>query len=277
VSPDAVDEALPGILDLGVPVLLETPLCWSLGAGRAAVDRIASSGPLVGVAEQTPHLPLEQLKRRVIELGPIGQVESARNDGAIFDYHGLAALRAYLDGGRRPARVRAMEVAGRAGPVLQATITCTDGTTLVHRYEDGVEGSLEATTSGGGLRDGTVVVSGVDAGGPLEVAVERVATDSGDLGSLVARLPKVEVWWHNPFAGLGFSDEQVAVASVLVDFAAAVRTPGEPAYLAEDSLLDMELLAAMRYSAAEGGRTVTLPVSKVDQLRSKLAPRLKRR
>jgi predicted dehydrogenase len=275
VSPDAVDAALPGILGLGVPVLLETPLCWNLASGRSAVAQIESSGLLVGVAEQTPHLPLEQLKRRVIELGLIGQVESAQNDGAVFDYHGLAALRAYLDGGRRPALVRATEVAGERGPVLDATVTCTDGTTLLHRYEDGVDGRLLATTSSGGFRDDVVVVA--EGGERREVRVERIEADGTDLRSLVARLPQAEVWWHNPFAGHGFTDEQVAVAAVLVDFAGAVRTGGDPAYLAADSLLDMELLTAMRYSAADGGRTITLPVSALDRVRSKLAPRLKRR
>jgi len=45
----------------------------------------------------------------------------------------------------------------------------------------------------------------------------------------------------------------------------AVRTGGEPTYGAVQGRLDQEVVVALRLSAAEGGRPVSLPVDRAAQ------------
>jgi predicted dehydrogenase len=237
------------------------------------VARIAELGLLVGVAEQTPFLPLEQLKQQLVALGVLGHVTLAENDFAVFDYHGLAALRRGMGHGRVPVSVTARDVAVGGVDARVATVAMGDGSVLEHRFGTG-DGPpprrprLTLVGSAGSIEGGELRTTGPD--GSPAVATVRREEYGGSLHALVVDGPEGEIRWRNPFAGLPFDDEQVAVATVLVGMAAAVRSAEDPPYLASESLLDMELLAAMRYSAAGRGRPVSLPTGRLDQLRAKL-------
>lgn len=285
VAATQIESALPGLLEIGPPLLVETPLAWTPRAGRKILAGIRRFGRVVGVAEQTPFLPGEQLKRRLIELGTIGSVRTAQNAFAFYDYHGIAALRAILAGARRPVRVSATAQArpglrGGAGQDLYATVTYDDGAVLLHHYGDASAESplrcdrgLRAYGDAGTLADDAMHLSQASGACTRHPFVrEQVA---GRLQAITVETPAGPVAWRNPFGDHDFSDEQIAVATLLTDMASAVRSGGAPAYPAQAAIEDMDLLAAMRLSALRVGRPVALPLSATEHLiRARLLPKL---
>ena len=150
ISAGAIDTTMPSLIDLKVPLLVETPFSWSVRKGQKALKRIRQLQLTVGVAEQTPHLPLEQLKRQLIDLGLVGRVVAAKNDFAVYDYPGIAALRAYIGSYKNAVRVNAtradfpMSGVGADGPPdgparerwMQGSVVYDDGTLLIHNYSN---------------------------------------------------------------------------------------------------------------------------------------------
>jgi hypothetical protein len=110
------------------------------------------------------------------------------------------------------------------------------------------------------------------------LAVRQTDT-SGDLTSISANLPGIGLTiWNNPFAGCHFSDEQIAVATVLERMAKGITKASGPAYAAEEFLADIEIVQALRYSAEAGGRTISLPLKeKMEKARRLASPGLWKR
>jgi predicted dehydrogenase len=110
----------------------------------------------------------------------------------------------------------------------------------------------------------------------LERRWERV--DGGALVSMVAHtgdpgLPIVR--WDNPFKprpevarrgqGVQWHDDEIGVAGCLMSLVHAVRNGTEPGYGPHQARLDQELILAIRQSALEGGRPVSLPLDPAAQ------------
>ncbi len=243
VSPGSVDDALPGIVGLGVPVLMETPFCWNVLKGRRLAQIAERRGVLLGVAEQTPFLPREQLKRRVIELGLIGRIVAAENGFAVYDYHGVAALRAYGGAENAPVAANAV-VAPMPTSRLDATrdpwtlgvVTLADGARLIHHYSDRYADSparspkaLRVHGTSGSI-DGDRMLFERPDDAPLEAWIEERIVD-GVLEDLTVETPIGPIAWRNPFHGAGLHDpEQIAVATLLDGMTNAVFHKGAPAY-----------------------------------------------
>lgn len=288
VSSGAVDGTLPQMVDLGVPLLLETPFSWNVRTGRATLDRIHAADLLVSVCEQTPFMPIEQLRQQVIELGLLGRVHLVRNDGVYFDYHGTGALRRLLGGGRRPARAvatfrdDATDTIGEAQRI--GTVFYDDESTLHHRSPcAGSPGSVTIEGSAASMVGDSLIV--VRDGERVEYAVKREVVD-GRLAALVLPTPDGEVRWVNPFADQSFDDDQIGVATVLRGMREAVMFDVDPLYSAEEGLFDMDIITAFRYSADRGGAPIAFPfrarlerlkTTDVSEVATKLISRLARR
>jgi predicted dehydrogenase len=105
----------------------------------------------------------------------------------------------------------------------------------------------------------------------LERRLERV--DGGGLMAMVAHtsdttIPTVR--WDNPFRptvqghGVQWHDDEIAVASCVMSLVDAVRTDGQPSYGPLQARLDQEIVLALRQSAREGGRPITLPLDRTE-------------
>jgi choline dehydrogenase-like flavoprotein/predicted dehydrogenase len=271
VASGAVDDALPALLGVGCPLLVETPICWNVRKGRKLLRTIAKSGTMVGVAEQTPFMPNERLKRKLIELGVIGRIAVAYNDFAAYDYHAIAALRAYAHPESRPVRVSAVTceipgptVSDRTETWLTGTIGFNDGSQLIHQYSgDYFDSPLRGPkimriygTSGSIIDDEVRAEFG--HGDTAVGRIERQELD-GRLQKLTVSTPIGEIEWINPFAAYDFSDEQIGVATLLRSMAITARNGGVPIYSAKRALGDMEIMAALQISARVG-RHVSMPI-----------------
>lgn len=273
VSSDANDSVFPSLVELGVPLLLETPFCWNVRKGRKLAKRIQELGLIVGVAEQFPFFPAEQLKRHVIARGLIGRVVAAHNDFAVYDYHGIATLRAVLSQSLLPTRVNAQYIklgSGEHAAInhetwMQGTAVFPDGSVLAHSYSPGyadspirMPRSLRTYGTQGSIVDDTLRAHDQSAS-VFDAKLER-DEQQGRLLGMSVRTPLGTVRWTNPFADHAFSDEQIAVATLIRGMKSAVDFDSVPAYLPEEGLADMEILAAMGLSAQRDGSPIGMPL-----------------
>lgn len=279
VSPDAIDDVAGRLVTVGLPVLLETPFTFNPRRGRKTLKAIETSQQIFAVAEQTPFLPAEQFKRHAIGLGLIGEVVSAFNDFAVFDYHGIAAVRAYMQGEKKELFATAVSatvpqpIAGQDTGAphfedvwLQGTVRYDDGSWVCHSFSPGyfnrpfrVPRSLRVYGTSGSIVDDHLYIDD-GKGGMLAAPIVRVIED-GRLQAIEAESPMGPIRWNNPFAAHLLDDEQIAVATLLRRMAHAVRDGGDVPYSARRALEDVEFLAALRYSAERNGRPVSLPLS----------------
>jgi len=267
VSSDANDGVYQQFPNFNRPLLLETPFCWSLWAGRKLMRRIRASQEIVAVAEQFPFMPLAQLQRKVIDLGCIGAQHTAINQFSDYDYHGVARLRITLDRWDDVVSVNATRMSEGSGEAWDdASFNYRSGGVLKHQFSHGNAPSATARQrdfhvlgSEGSLTDTALSFS--DSKGELHIKYVRRIEHDGCLQELSISTPIGLVTWKNPFAHHGLDHEQIAVASMLLSMAEAVSHGGSPAYDAADALFDIEMLAAMRASEARKGRQARTGVS----------------
>jgi predicted dehydrogenase len=112
---------------------------------------------------------------------------------------------------------------------------------------------------------------GPDRHGPRVITVQRELErcDGGALRLVRALtgdpdVPVVE--WRNPFAqheegrNPEWHDDEIGVAGCIQSLVDAIRSGSPPSYGAEQARLDQEIILAIRASAADGNRPVSLPL-----------------
>lgn len=281
VPPDVIDAHYPRYLDLGVPLLLETPLAWNEIAGRKLLKSMSARRQLVGVAEQFPFLPEAQLRQKLIEGGHLGHIRQVENRMAVFDYHAMAVLRTHLGFGRRPQRAQGMFAAGPM--LLRGTIVTQDGGIIAHDYSPvyfdqpfKAEGQIRVIGDKGWIAGDRVSFEQKGAA-PLTARISRKLSGD-DLVSLSVDTPDGRLLWENPYRGHHLNDEQIAVSEILGGMVSAVRNSGVPPYRPEDALTDVELMATMRYSASRDGRFLAFPPASMrEKVRRKAVSALRNR
>ena len=133
ISDTRNEKMVTKLLDLGVPILSETPLAWSGKGVRSLVNKAEANKVLLDVAEQFPFLPLEQFKRQLIDLGVFGDLYAAFNDFHSYSYPGFAQLRRYLKG--VPTSVRNIEHKYRGDIRWQSgSVEFSSGAALFHHW-----------------------------------------------------------------------------------------------------------------------------------------------
>jgi predicted dehydrogenase len=92
-------------VEVGLNVLLETPIAHRLSEADAIVAAAQERGLKIEVSEQFHRRPLEQIKLKLIQAGIFGKVYSSFNDFAGHGYHGVSVMRSYLGFDARPTVV----------------------------------------------------------------------------------------------------------------------------------------------------------------------------
>lgn len=280
VNNDANVAVLHQAIARGLPVLAETPLAWQERAGRGLVNTARARNIALGVAEQFPFMPMEQLKRKLIRLGAIGSVRAVVNDFATYDYHGIAQLRSYVGYERTARRIVAQRFAfghtgvaeGRAAASaalgwdetwLRGNIDMSGGALMVHDYSAGYAmlptrppGELRVVADSGSLVGDRMIhvnrVSGVRTESHFEVYADGISVQHPDLG---------QIEWRRPPWARSLNDEQLAVGLHVEAFREVVQQDGVPLYSCTQALDDIEILRGLHYSASRGGSPVLLPIN----------------
>jgi choline dehydrogenase-like flavoprotein len=288
ISSQLNDRILMDLLDLRIPIFTETPLAWTASAGENIIKKAAVNQVLIGVAEQFPYFPLEQFKQRLMELDIFGDIYAVYNDFGAYSYHGMAQLRRYLKG--KPLNARCMDYEFGMDPNVNASqfsniqwqvgsVKFEHNAMLFYNYSDHyVESELCAPQSTRlygklGSMTGSDIRFVDQQSGQIQTAVAaRHQTESNTLASIRAILPGIgPVTWENPYAAYHFTDEQIAVATLLDGMSEAILTGSQPLYTAAEFLDNTAIMQAFRYSSQRNGASIPFPFNERNQKLSTLA------
>ena len=276
VAPDALITIIPGATDAELvtgarPVLFEPPWAWSPRTGRQLLDAVESHSHLA-VAERLPYLPLERLRARIIEEGLLGRIQSVHNDGAAWDFHGIALTRRIVSPLTAPTSVQATafepvlathEAGASARHGYNATVAFADGSTITQRFVEGADAPLRfggrITVDGSkGAMVGDELRFVASDGHVVRTQVRRVTENDELLAVEVDCGPNGVLRWANPWAGHGLTDDEIAAATHIAALARTASGSGGPLYSVADAQTDVEIMAAITASAHHRG-TVRLP------------------
>ncbi len=247
-------------VDRGLNVLLETPIAHKLSEADDIINMARTRGVKIEIAEQFHRRPLEQIKLKLIASGLFGRVHTSFNDFAGHGYHGISVMRSYLGFDAKPVRV-----VGSVHVAYDSPLRWWRSSRFLAERGMGI-------TIGDG-RDIQELLSLLtpDGEAPAFITLERrwERVDGGALEAIVAHTGDANqplVRWDNPFVpahqghGPQWHDDEIGVASCIMSLVDAVRNNTEPSYGPAQGRLDQELILAIRQSAAEGNRPVSLPL-----------------
>ncbi|MET8153675.1 Gfo/Idh/MocA family protein [Actinoplanes sp. NPDC049668] len=263
----------------GLPVLAETPPAPDVAGLRELWAAVGGSG-LVQVAEQYLLMPAHAARLAAVRAGLIGAPAQVQVSST-HQYHAVSLIRGILGAGRGPVSVRASRTtAPLLDPLTRDGWTDDPGprpaTTTIATLDfgDGRSGLYDFTTnqwhnqlrfrrllvrgSHGELRDDEVVrlpAPRTVVRTPLvrrqtgyDLDLDGFDTDTITYGG--------DVLYRNPYPGRRWSDEEIAIATLLDATAAWVRGEAEAPYPLADGAQD-HLLALAVEEAADTDRTVT--------------------
>jgi predicted dehydrogenase len=257
----------------GVPVLAQAPPAG--GARELAELRDVAATGLIQIGEPYPLLPGHAAQLAVVRRGLIGQVWQVHVCSAPT-WHAMALLRACLGVAPGPAVVRAHRVvsdlvdpldpggswgseAKRPGGMVLASVDFGDGRSGIYDYTDNQTRNLLRTRrllvrgSHGEIAGEAVVRLGEHHLITTTHFVRRQAEpdrDSAGYSTHQIRLGD-QVMWSNPWPEQRWSDDELAVAELLVRMRDWVAGVGEPPYPLAQGLYDAQLGAAIDQAVAQ--------------------------
>lgn len=273
-------EVIATLAESGVRVLAETPPAPDADALRALWARVGASA-LVQVAEQYLLLPGHAARRELIAGGVIGRPTSVQVSSTHL-YHAVSMIRGLLGVGFDPVTVRADRfTAPLADPLTRDGWTGDEtpkdaATTLATLdFGGGASGLYDFTDNQwhNRLRLRRIVIRGSRG----EIADDTVVRLAGDRAILRSALVRSQlgydlnldgydtehisfdgrIVYRNPFLGLRFMDEEIAIASLMTATAAWARDEGPQPYPLAQACQDHLVALAIEQSAATGAPVVT--------------------
>jgi len=271
VTPEATRE----LVELGIPVLAETPPAPDADGLRELWADVGSSG-LVQVAEHSPSMPAHAARIAVVDAGLIGTPTSVQISSTHL-YHAVGLIRRLLGAGRGEVAVRAsVFTAPLLGPLARdgwtgatepadawnilATLDFGDGRSALYDFTDNQwhnplrTNRIVVRGSHGEIVDDTVT-RWVDERTVVSAPIVRRVTgveqnlDGFDLEHLSL---DSRVLYRNPFEGARLADDDIAVAALLDATGAWVRGDAPPPYPLADGCQDHLLGLAIEEAGSTG-------------------------
>jgi len=274
VPREQAPQVLIELVEAGIPSLVETPPANQMDDLRALWDAVGHTD-LVHVAEQYPRYPGHLARKAVIDRGLIGTPTSVQLSST-HEYHAIAVMRRLLGAGRGEVAVRSQSFGGPlVDPLTRDAWTGDEreqpASTLLSTLDFGDSMGLYDFTSNqwhNQLRHRRIVVRGsrgeivdddvVWLDGPqtiLEAPITRRQRGYDlDLDGYTTEYLNLggDVLWRNPFDATRFSDEEIALADMLVTAGAWARGEGEGPYSLADGCHDQAISLAINASLATG-------------------------
>lgn len=247
------------MVERGIPLLTETPV----GINRAEAQKMANSDPAwrVQVAEQFHLAPRYSAYRAIVESGLLGKVNQVYLS-ACHDYHGVSLLRYLLGVRKKTPEITTISLTdpitryrGRNGS-LEEELVEPEEKLIVYRFgkKTGIyDYSKEQYFSG--IRMPLIHVKGtrgeivnntvryLQDGIAHEFELKREAFgeyENLDGMGISAITGGGRVWYKAPLAGARLSDEEMAIATVLLKMARYVEV-GEEFYSLREAATDVLL------------------------------------
>jgi predicted dehydrogenase len=275
VAPEVTKE----LVQLGARVLAETPPAPDLDGLRELWHAVGASG-LVQVAEQYRLMPAHAARLALVRDGVIGTPTSVQISSTHL-YHAISLIRHFLGVGFEPARVSAQSfISPLANPLMPAGWTGDgepqDLETTIATIDFGDRAALYDFTDNqwwNPLRSRRIVVRGsngeivddtvtrlIDARTPVQSLLMRRRTGT-DLNLEGVDLDHISfdgsILYRNEFFGARFSEDDLAVASLLAATGAWCRGEAPPPYPLAAGCQDHLISLAIGESVRTGAPVVT--------------------
>ena len=279
VTWEAMPEVTTGLVAAGARVLAETPPAPDLEGLRKLWAAVGSSDS-VQVAEQYPRMPAHAVRGALVDRGAIGQVGSVQISSTHL-YHAVALIRRFLGVGFAPTTVRAQ---GFTAPLVDPlnrdgwtgdSAAKPAATTLATLDFGGPMGLYDFTDNQwwNPLRARRLAIRG-SHGEIVDDTLTRLVDARSVVSSpLVRRRAGVdlnlegvdldhisvdgEVLWRNRLVGARLSEDDLAVADLLLDTTAWSRGEAPAPYSLAEACQDHQLALAVEESLRTGGPVTT--------------------
>jgi predicted dehydrogenase len=275
-NPGVVEE----LVQAGVYVLCETPPAPTVEALQQLWKAVGAS-EMVQVAEQYLNLPGHSSRLSITKSGVIGEVTSVELSST-HGYHAVSIMRGFLQSGFEPTTITTRQF---EAPLVNPLVR--DG------WNDDFSPQIAKTTIslidfGGGksgiynfvdnqwhnqLRHRRIVVRG-SKGEIVDAAVIRLVDGPAITTSKIERYQlgydlnldgfdtehlsfDGQVVFKNPFVGLRFMDEEIAIAQLMVQMADWINGNAQPPYPLNQGCQDQLISLAMDESIASGKSITT--------------------
>ena len=253
VSSRSNPEILTQLVNAGIPALSETPPADDLPGLRNLWEAVGSKD-MVQVAEQYMRLPMHSARLAVTKRGEIGEITSVQVSST-HGYHAVSMMRTFLNAGFGPAQIRATSFTAplidpltrdawsedldpKSAKTVLATIDFQEGKSGLYDFTDNQWHNQ--------LRHRRIVIRG-SAGEITDNDLIRLAAPQAITTSSFNRYQvghdlnldghdtehisfDGKVIYQNPFRGLRLMDEEIAIATMLVEMSDWVNGAGAPPY-----------------------------------------------
>jgi len=269
----------------GAHLITEIPIAPTLGMADGMIRVMQQAGLKMEVTEQVYLWAREQLKRKIIDSGLIGDITHARlwyTNRA--DYHGLNGVRMLV---RRPVR----RVLGLTGKVPVPRFVSYEGDLITEdvwdaaaiEFANGVVCLFESPPRGRMTprwdiegTEGQLVGNDLYVGSIREFThypfVREYTTVDGEKVLDHLRVDtQPPVVFENPYKHLhADDDDEIARMQLLIGLHHAITRDGEPEYGAQNARADLEILFALRESVHRGNTWVELPLTEPTALEKEI-------
>jgi predicted dehydrogenase len=273
VSAPANLELTELLSERGIPVLSETPIGRDLSELQRVTD-LEKKGARIQVAEQYLFQPLHAARRALVNSGRLGTIYAA-DVSIAHGYHGISLLRHFLQVGLRLPKVRAHRFTSqivngpdREGPPKEKRMI--ESERIIAQLDFGDRLGIYDFSGDqyfSWIRSHRLLVRG-EAGEINQTTVrllqdfstpfqfDLVRRDTGHTGNLEGYTHQViygggEILYQNPFPGMRWSDDEIAVATSLSSMGRYLST-GEPCYSVAEACHDCYLDLLIKESVASG-------------------------
>lgn len=279
VSYSANFEVNRALLEIGLPVLSETPPAATLEQMRELWAAVRERSTRFQVAEQFTRQPHHAARLAAVRQGRIGPVHKAYIS-VCHGYHGASLIRHFLDAGFAEARIvgvtftdRVLDPGGREGPPDRPQVQEHGQQIALLDFGGGRQAVFDfvGVQYFSLIRNQRVTIRGergeiidqllytqTDQGEPIRLSFERhMAGPNGNLeGHHLKGIQLGESWvYRNPTAPARLADEEIAMADVLQGMGAYARG-GPEVYPLAEAMQDHYLGLCIR-QAAETSEPVT--------------------
>ena len=272
------------VADLGVNMILETPIAAKLSDADVIIEKTFKSGAKVEIAEENFRLPMERLKLKLIEKGIFGKINMAYNDFLGHSWWGMSVIRSYIGWDENIKRVFGFRRKFR----LASHLNQEDGTPgpeeelWTHgliEFENGAVGGFDFSNAafytpirwyrsskflgekGMAVGDDLSILD-KDKREKKTIRIERkvINVDGVEVTEKLIAHTDPPLVWENPLKNYPLEDEKLSVADVIMSMVRTIREDGEPEYGPIQGRKDQEANLAMIKSAKRGGIPVELPL-----------------
>ena len=279
-SPGLIIEAV----ELGIPVIAETPPAPDLPSLQSLWQRVGSQN-LVQVSEQYPLLPSHAARISLVNSQTIGKVSQV-HISSTHDYHAIALMRKYLGVGRHPVTIRSHEMTGplidpisRAG--WNSDLSPKKAATILSLIDFGQEafGVYDFTDNQwhNQLRTRRTLVRGSHGEINDDAVTHFVAPNTFRTSPILRRQTgydldldgyrtdhiafESEILYRNPFTNQAWSDEEIAIATLMISMSDWVQDSGPAPYPLADGIHDHHISLAIHRALVENCSVITEPQS----------------